>query len=289
MRAPRILYAASFALAMVGCKKSNPAGADGGTASGSDLPGISPLSFLGGFEGEIDLFAKENKPGVAPMPVSVFVKTGKLRFDVPEKLARSPAAASVLGPKAYVIFDSSVKKLYVVSDMQKQVFVIDLNKSGEQFKGFGGGGAPHAGGGGGGPPKNPTKVTKTGKFDTVAGYKCENWDIASDHREGTACVADEGASWFSIPMTGIPTEHLWMAELLDGKHFPLRFIGYAHDGTTEENRIEVTKVEKKTLPATEFEYPPTYRVVDLAQMMAGLGALPGGIPLPSHPPPHPTH
>ena len=71
-----------------------------------------------------------------------------------------------------------------------------------------------------------TTLTKTGKFDTVAGYKCENWDVASDHRQGTVCVAQEGVSWFHIPMTGIPTEHVWMAELLDGKHFPLRFIGY---------------------------------------------------------------
>jgi hypothetical protein len=289
MRSSTILLAASLALATSACKKSNPGGADGGTASAGDLPGLSPLSFLGGFEGQIDLFAKENKPGATPTPISVFVKTGKMRFDVPEKLAGGAAGASLLGPKAYVIFDSSAKKLYIVSDAQKQVFVIDLNKSGEQFKGFGGG-APHPGGGGSSaPPKNPTKVTKTGKFDTVAGYKCENWDIASDHREGTACVADEGASWFSIPMTGIPTEHLWMAELLDGKHFPLRFIGYAHDGTTEENRVEVTKVEKKTLPATEFEYPPAYRVVDLAQMMAGLGVLPHGAPMPPRPGPHPTH
>jgi hypothetical protein len=278
--------AAIGVLSTSGCKKSNPAGDDGGAAAG-DLPGVSPLSLLGNFEGEIDLFAKDNKPGAAPTPVAVFVKTGKLRFDVPEKVLAGNGGANFLGPKAYVIFDSSAKKLDIVSDAQKQVIVIDLNKSGEQLKGIGGGGVPSPHGGGAAPSGKPTKITKTGKFDTVAGYKCENWDIAGDQREGTVCVAQEGVSWFSIPMTGIPTEHLWMAELLDGKHFPLRFVGYQKDGTTEESRVEVTKVDKKTLPASQFEYPPSYKVVDLGQMMAGFGALRGGIPggLPV-PPPH---
>jgi hypothetical protein len=289
MRAPTLLLAASLALASFGCKKSNPAGADGGTTSSTgDNAGANAAlaSFLNGFEGEIDAFAKDNKPGATPTPISVFVKAGKLRFDVPEKLVGNKGA-SLLGAKAYVIFDSAAKKVYVVSDAQKQVLVLDLNKTGEQLKGVGGGGGmPHPGGGA---PQGPTsKLVKTGKYDTVAGYKCENWEVQSDHREGSICVAQEGVSWFSIPMTGIPTEHLWMVELLDGKHFPLRFIGYEKDGTTEESRLEITKIDKKTLPASEFEYPPTYKVVDLGQMLAGLGGMPGmppgGMPMP--PPRH---
>jgi hypothetical protein len=286
MRAPTLLLAASVALATFGCKKHDPADADGGATGGGDNSGAAALSaLLGGFEGEIDAFVKENKPGQTPTPFALFVKTGKLRFDVPEKLVGNKGA-SLLGPKAYVIFDSAAKKIYVVSDAQKQVLVLDLTKTGEQLKGVGGGGTPHPGGGA---PQGPaTKLTKTGKWDTVAGYKCENWDITSDHHEGTVCVAQEGVSWFSIPMTGIPTEHLWMTELLDGKHFPLRFVSYAKDGSTEETRLEVTKIDKKTLPASEFEYPPNYKVVDLGQMLAGLGAMPGagGMPMPPHPMPH---
>jgi hypothetical protein len=90
-------------------------------------------------------------------------------------------------------------------------------------------------------------------------------------------------------MTGIPTEHLWAVELLDGKHFPLRFVGYGNDGKTEESRVEVTKIDKKSLPDSEFTYPPTYKVIDLGQMLAGLGAMPGmpgGMPMPPH---HGTH
>lgn len=297
MRGDRISFACiALLVGASGCSKLKTLeghGDDGG--GGTSAGSANPLAFLEGFEGEIDVMARDAKPGATPTNVSVFLKSSKVRMDVPEEMARGMP----FGEKAYVIFDSPAKKLDVVSDARKQVLVIDLNKSGEQLKGFGGG-APHPGmpHGPGGEPEHPTKLTKTGKYDTVAGYKCENWDITSDHREGTVCVAQQGVSWFSIPMTGIPTEKLWMAELLDGKHFPLRYVAYQKDGTTEESRVEVTKIDKKTLPDSEFQYPPTYRVTDLAQLFQGMGAMPGmaGMPggpyphgMPAHPmPPHPA-
>jgi hypothetical protein len=292
MRQARFLLALPIAaLCALGCKKSNPEGAEGGaTASSDNSGGIGLTSLLSNFEGEIDVLQKDNKPGSTPTNLALFGKQGKLRFEMPEKMGGAPGA-HLFGPKAYVIFESAAKKVEIVSDMQKQVLVIDLNKSGEQFKGAGSSPlAPHAGGGSA-PQGPPTKLVKTGKMDTVAGTKCEYWDIQSDHREGTVCVAQEGASWFSIPMTGIPTEHMWAVELLDGKHFPLRFIAFDKDGTTENNRIEVTKIDKRSLPDTEFTYPPTYKVVDLGQMLAGLGAMPGAMPggMPGGMPPHGMH
>ena len=105
--------------------------------------------------------------------------------------------------------------------------------------------------------------------------------MAGGHRrKGTVCVAEEGFSWLSLPMAalnGVPTEHMWMAELLDGKHFPLRFVGYGPDGVKETGRVEVTKIDKKTLPASDFEVPPTYAVIDIGQMFRGPGAM-GGMP-----------
>ncbi|HEY8041846.1 MAG TPA: DUF4412 domain-containing protein [Polyangiaceae bacterium] len=289
MRVAGPFLAATVALAVAssGCNKLK-GGADGGdeggagSASGAGGPSLS--AFLNGFEGEIDLFMKDNKPGAQAMPFSLFIKSDKVRFDVPEQLAKSGARGGMpVGEKAWVLFESAAKKLSIVMDTQKQVIVIDLNKSGEQLKGLSGGGPP----GRGGAPQGPTtKLTKTGKYDTVAGYKCENWDISTDHKEGTVCVAQEGVSWFSIPMTGIPTEHAWMAELMDGKHFPLRFVGYEKDGTTEQMRVEVTKIDKKTLAATEFQYPATYKVMDLSQMFQGMGGMPSGMPMPPHPPHH---
>ena len=273
------LLVASLAFVTFGCKNAAPAGAQGGAAAVGDLPTLSPLAFLGSFEGEIDAVAKDSKSGSTPTPLSVLVRAGVIRFDVPEKVTAKSGAGTMLGPDAYVIVNSTAKKLYVVSDAQKQVIVVDLNTSGETFKGLGGSPPPHHGGPSA-PEKTPTTVTKTGKSDTVAGYKCEIWDVASDHREGSVCVAQQGVSWFHIPMTGIPTEHLWITELLDGQHFPLRFVGFQKDGVTEESRLEITKIDKRVLSASEFEYPPSYRVIDMMQMLTTLGALQGGMSMP---------
>jgi hypothetical protein len=262
------------------CSKvqSSTSGGEGGAPSATTP--IASLAFLNGFEGEIDAFIKES--GEPPKPVAVLVKGNKLRVDLPE----SVALKSNFGANGYVIFDSPAKKISFVSDAQRQVIVIDLTKGGEQLKGFAEGFKgmepphPHTAPT---PQKPPPKVTKTGKFDTVAGYKCENWDITTTYREGTVCVANEGASWFSLPTTGIPTEQVWMAELFDGKHFPLRYVSYAEDGATEKSRGEVTKIDKKAPAASQFEYPPNYRVIDLAQMFHGLAGVQSGMPMLPHP------
>lgn len=262
-------------LAAGGCKKEPAAtssDADSGAPSAAaTAPAEQILALLGQFEGEIDLSMtthKDRAAPVEPIAMNLLIKSGKVRADVPEKIGGSTG----LGPGAYFILDAAAKKLEIVSEAQKHVFVIDFNTSGDKLKALGG--AHH------GPaheePK--TSVTKTGKTETVAGRKCEDWDVVSDHREGTACVAEEDVSWFQIPVSGLPSKHAWAAELLDGKHLPLRFIGYAKDGSTEENRAEVTKIDKKSLPAAEFEYPPDYVVSDFAQLFAGLAGMRGGMP-----------
>jgi len=134
------------------------------------------------------------------------------------------------------------------------------------------------------PSKPPPKVTKNGTSDKIAGYACDNWDITEESRKmGTMCIADQSNSWFHLPTTGIPTEYAWALELLDGKHFPMRFIGYEKDGS-EGGRVEVTKFEKKPIAASLFEIPAGYKVTDvqslMQQMMSGhgLGAVPAGVP-----------
>jgi hypothetical protein len=260
----------------IGCSKaaSNAGGTSDGEG-GTVAPAADTIPALEGFEGEIDVTAKGGKPTDTPTPLAVMVKSGKARVDIPEALAKSagPMAANA---KGYGIFDSAAKKVYVVLDPSKQVIVIDLDKIGEQAKTFNPPG--NHGEKSGATPSTPPKITKTGKFDTVAGYKCENWDVASDHREATACVAADGFSWLTLPMSaldGVPTEKMWMADLLDGKHFPLRFVGYEKDGTTESGRVEVTKIDKKPLPDSDFQYPPTYAQVDLEQMIRGFAAMQG--------------
>jgi hypothetical protein len=275
-RRPNLALVCTWLVATCSCgKKDVPAGPNGaGAAAPTPSTAVAPveqaLALLAQFEGEIDLTMTnpEQKPPSIE-PIALLIKSGKVRFDVPAKLG----AGTPLGSGSYVILDSAAKKLEIVADAQKQVYVIDLNTSGEKLKALGGarpGASSHDA------PK--TTITKTGKVDTVAGRKCENWDIVGDHRQGTVCMTEEGTSWFQIPLSGLPAEHAWAAELVDGKHFPLRFVGYGKDGATESRRVEVTKIDKKSVPASDFEYPPTYTASDLGQMFAGLAGMQGGMP-----------
>ena len=243
-------------------------GADGGAgaaAGSASLPasggGAGPLGFLNGFEGEIDVQAKDEKPtssNKGPINVPLLLKDGKIRADVPANLAEGQG-------HVYGIYDGPGKKISIVMDQQKQAIVIDLNKAGDNLKTFSGVKGGHGPGGSGGSTKPPPKVTKTGKKDTVAGYSCEIWEIQDEDSKGQVCVASEGASWFSIPLSGAPAEYAWMAELMDGKHFPLRFVGFDKKGA-EDGRIEVTKIDKKSEAANQFEVPAGYKITTLDQM-----------------------
>ena len=253
-------------------KKEAPSGAPAG--EGKAAPAASGglgLAFLNGFEGEIGLLFKDASKGSKPTPpLALMIKDNKLRIELPPDVA----ASNGMG-KGYAVINTPEKKLYAVLEDKKQVVLIDLDKAGEQLKTFSSGADPGARARKEAPSSPPPKVTKTGQKDTVAGYACEIWDVVPDTGEKmSVCVANEGASWFRLPLTGIPTEHAWALELLDGKHFPLRGVAYDKTGA-EKGRIEVTKIDKKALAATLFDIPQGYKVVDLQQMLMALGGMAG--------------
>ncbi len=278
------IAAASLAIAGTGCNKVKSLagqGDDGGSSGGGVL---SNLLHLDGFEGEIGVRASGEigrSGNNAPVDFTLDVKKDKVRAAIP------PGIGPGAGLSGYGIVRSDEKKLYYVDDTKKQAIVVDLNKAGEHLAKASQNINAMRGHTDSTPPP-PPKVTKTGKTDTVAGHKCENWDIeeAEKHQKMEICVADEGASWFHIPFTNPPANMAWAGELMDGKHFPLRAITYDSSGA-ERSRVEVTRIDKKSLEDSLFEVPAGYTQVDLEQLFAapGLG-MPGGAPPGVMVPPH---
>jgi Domain of unknown function (DUF4412) len=249
----------------------------------ANAPAAAALALLAGFEGEIDLSAK-GKTQANPIALNLLVKNEIVRVDFPPDLLDSKEAKGFTGGgKVYALLKAAEKKLTVVLDAKREAIVINLDEMGDKMKAF----SPPGGRPGQDTPSTPPpKVTKTGKMETVAGYPCEDWDIVNaDKSKLRTCVADQGASFFHLPITGIPTENLWALELMDGKHFPLRGIATEKDGT-ESGRVEVTKIDKRALDAAQFEVPAGYKQVTIDEMMQGLG---GGMPpgdIPPHGAPH---
>ncbi|MEO8799777.1 MAG: DUF4412 domain-containing protein [Polyangiaceae bacterium] len=265
-------------LSVGACSKirSMVGGGDGGSSSL-----LSSGLSLSGFEGEIDLSitAKDKGKPDKTFTVPLLVKANKFRINEPAGIEGAEKIGNV-----YAIVDADAKKAYAVLDQPKQVIEIDLNTVGDQVKAMKPP-SPTASTKPGAtePPKYPPKIEKTGKSDTVAGFSCEIWNISStepgDKSHAEVCVSHQGVSWFHLPMTGAPAEFAALGELADGSHFPMRAVGYGKDGV-EEGRMEVSKVDKKTLDAQTFTPPASYKVVDIGQavqgfMMGGMTGNPG--------------
>jgi hypothetical protein len=264
------LIAASALLITVSACKSDPKPEAAGSSAPPQVaaPAESPLGALKNFEGEIGVLVKTTTQTTPVPPMILTVKGSKVRVDVPAGMN-----APGLGEKTHLVLDAPAKQLYAIVDDQKQVVRLELDKLGEQFKSMKPpGAAPEAEKA----PAAPPKITKTGRTNVVAGYKCEEWDIVSPKGErAQVCVASEGASFFEVPTVGLPPDQVWAKELFDGQHLPLRFIAYDAAGG-EETRMEVTRLERKTIADTAFAIPADYAVVDLAQLIKNLTGALGG-------------
>jgi len=268
--------------ATMGCGKVKALiGLDKGDSGAAAQAANESVPTLDAFEGELGLLikpgAREQHTGTIP-PINLLVKGGKIRIDVPTGIEQLKAIG-----KVYVVVAALDKKLFAVLDDKQEVVLVELDKIGEHINRMKPPTVrepqnPSV------PPKQP-KITRTGHKDTVAGHACEDWEIVPESGgKALVCIAERGVSWLKLPTLGMPSEHAWMAELLDGKHFPLRVVGYEKDGS-EAGRIEVTKLEQKPLAAQMFEIPPGYRTVELQQAIqemmsatvAGRG-MPNGLP-----------
>ncbi len=240
----KILFVSLVAVSVAACKT----GASGADAAAEPSLAQKALSFLGGaaFEGEVtsDVSSKM-------MPKTSIVyrfKGDKLRYDL-------PANAGIGG--GWVLVDTTTHKTYMINDTQKMVMTIDPDAKPAV--------APT--------PADEPKITKTGKHETVAGYDCEDWTVEQKGKKSEACVTDGLSFAFGSPRDAAGD---WTQKLVAAKQFPLKMVRYDASGA-EEMRMEVTKVERKSLDASQFVVPAGYHEMDLGNLLGvGPGATAGG-------------
>jgi len=286
MERVRRVFAVTAALLLLShCHKAAPpAPEDAGTAAPPPPPPTAPVPpSLASFEGEIDLVAKSADASKPSQSVNVLVRNDRVRVDAPP----GSEVAKAVGGKAFMLLRVPDKKLDVVMESSKQVIELDFNNT-DHLKNLAKSQASRSPKGEHAPPEPPPKFTKTGQKDTIAGYTCEDWEIASGkdgRKKATMCVAEVGVSFFHLPIpaTGVPTEYAFALELVDGQHLPLRVIGYDDKTGAESGRVEITKFDRHPLDASLFEVPAGYTTVDAMQMLAGFAAgrmpgMPPGMP-----------
>lgn len=127
------------------------------------------------------------------------------------------------------------------------------------------------------------KLEKTGETEKILGYTATKY-IATYENKPTDLWLAEGLGTFMAMPAGDPmggrrpargNEQAWERALAGKDLFPLRVVGY--DARRKENfRMEVTAIEKKSLPDSLFAPPAGYQKFDMGGMMQGL--MPGGFP-----------
>ena len=188
-----------------------------------------------GFEGGITMKLTGDNGQATEM--TYLVKNGKMRFEVP-------------GGRGSAIMDPASMKLQMVMTEQKMYVEMDLGAVAA---------ASTAG-------KEP-KIVRTGRMETIAGYKCEHIEVTGDDGVTDVCGA-KGLGGFMMPALGgrggPGSPPGWQKALED--MFPLKVVS---GGKTV---VEVTNIEKKSVDATLFTIPDGFTKLD----MGGRGRRGGG-------------
>jgi hypothetical protein len=161
--------------------------------------------------------------------ITFMIKGGKMRFDVG-------------GGQMSVVLDPVAQRMMLIVNSQKMYTERDFGSTVAAVQ-------QQAGG------KN-LSVVRTGKRETVAGYKCEHVTVTDDDGASVdACISSE-LGGFRMPAASNPMspqkEAGWIAQL-GSTSFPLKV---TKGGKTI---MEVAAIEKKSLDAALFTAPDGYQ------------------------------
>jgi hypothetical protein len=190
-----------------------------------------------GFEGEITMHT--TTPSGPPHDLVVKAKADKLRFDM-----KSP-----IGEETHGLFDPSTNRVTVFIDSEKSYMDMDFS--------VGAAATPNI------DPKSAT-AKKTGKTETIAGRSCDDYVVGDETGKRTLVCLASGLVYFDIgslrPGGGTPS--VAAVEFRAKKLFPLKSVEIDASGK-ETSRMEVTKIDKKSLDDSLFAIPAGYKRVDL--------------------------
>jgi hypothetical protein len=167
------------------------------------------------------------------------------------------------GKSSSIIFDSPAKVMYILAPDSKMAIKSAIPQPAVNKEAA--------------PPAKKVDFTRTGKTETIAGHECVVYTFADETSQGDVCNA-EGMGTFRFAAGGrqdasrVPSA--WEEEVRKKGLFPLR-ITTKSVKSGKITTIVATRIEKKSLPASEFEVPPDYRV------MEGFGGLAGAFGKPA--------
>jgi hypothetical protein len=215
-------------------------------------------AFAASFEGKLHLKISSGNDSVQEMDYGI--KQGLVRIDVQTKQAGRPA----------MILNSARQEVTILLPEQKMYMVQPITQHDQAAAGA----------------AEQVKLEKTGIKEKILGYDCEKYVAIA--KDGTSEMwltgqlgsflgfgpGPEGAGMMgggrSKPASGPQS---WEAALAGKDSFPLRVTTTNAKGKVTA-RLEVTSIEPRALPDSDFAPPAGWQKLDMGAMMRGL--LPGG-------------
>jgi hypothetical protein len=201
------------------------------------------------FEGKVSMKMTAGRD--KPQDITYSIKGSKMRMEMPAQRG---------GAMGGMIMDTEKKEMIMIMDEQKMYMTMALPDAAAQAI-----------------QKSNDEVTleKTGETEKILGYTATKY-IATSKDAKTDMWLAEGLGTFmsmsnSNPMGGrrAAPAPAWERALAGKELFPLRVVGREKDGK-ESFRMEVTAIDKTSLPESLFSPPAGYQKFDMGGMMKGM-------------------
>ncbi len=214
-------------------------------------------SLAASFEGKVTM--KLSASGAPAQEIQYLVKGDKLRMEMPAQE----------GMKATVIIEPAKRQAVMLMDSEKMAMIMAMPDP--------------ATGGPGGQPSEAPKMEKTGEKEKILGQTAEKYVVTDQGTKSDLWLAEGLGAFVTFNPSGqmmggrggAPAPKGWERALAGKELFPLRVVSYDKSGK-EASRLDVTAIEKKSLPDSLFTVPANYQQMDMSAMMKGM--MPGGIP-----------
>jgi hypothetical protein len=226
-----------------GCDRRNPSEEpEGPSSSDSAAPldaGEPPAQVP-----QIPVVTSLPPPPPVYMPdASVF--EGEVDLALTEKGARSVVQYVIQGSRTSATFRDNKDKVRFLAlpDDQRSVMIDDKARVYEKKVWSVGG--------------TRSNVTQTERYEKIAGAECEVWEVDRLGERFSACVA-RGIGPYTLDK--ILTAARWGNYLTADGYFALRSVAYDASGA-ETQRLEVTKIVRRTVDESTFAIPTQYKNV----------------------------
>jgi hypothetical protein len=205
------------------------------------------------FEGKVTM--KMTSGRSKPQDITYSIKGDKVRMEIPEQKGMGG-----------MIMDTTKREMTMIMDEQKMYMVMALPDSAKEAI-----------------AKREQEVTleKTNETDTILGYKATKYLVKDKDNETEMWLAEGLGTFMGMssnrnPMArggGTPPP-AWERALAGKEMFPLRVVGYdkgkPKKGGNEAFKMEVTAINKASLPDSMFTPPAGYQKFDMGAMMKGM-------------------